>query len=283
MEKIGLLICGNSGIDYVDINYPLEVIRARLFIDEKDYEDFIDITADDFYKILKENNNVKTSTAQPSTGEIIQKIEKLKSQGYTDFISIMISSGLAGNYSHTVFASSMVTGITPHVIDSKSVSFGQIILVKRAVELIKEGLKVKDIVEELEEYKKRIQMFVLVKDLKYLIKSGRLSIAKGIAGLLLRLKPILSFNENGELVPIEKIRTYQKARRRLLDLAKREIDNGCEVIALGYTNNKEEVEAIKNEILKYKSDLNIELYQLTPVVGSHAGPGTCGFGVVRKK
>lgn len=283
MEKIGLLICGNSGIDYVKVDYPLEVIRARLFIDGKEYEDFVDIKAEEFYEKLEKNIFVKTSTAQPSTGEILNKIEKLKEQGYTDYIAIMISSGLAGNYSHVVFASSLITGITPHIIDSRSVSFGQIMLVEEAVRLIKKGYKVKEIVKRLEEYKKRIQIFVLVKDLRFLIRSGRLSIAKGMAGILLRVKPILSFNEKGELVPFERIRTYQKARKRLIELAKNEIDNECEILAIGYTNNKEEAEKLKAEIQVFNQDLEIKLYSLTPVVGSHAGPGTCGFGVVRKQ
>lgn len=282
MKKIGLLICGNSGIDYVDIDYPMEVIRAKLFIDGKEYEDFVDITVDEFYKILDEQPNVRTTTAQPATGEILEKVERLKKQGYTDIISIMISSGLAGNYQHVVFASSMVTGVNMHVIDSLSVSYGQVFLVHEAVRLIKEGLDVLEIVERLEEYKKRIKIFVLVKDLRYLIRSGRLSIAKGMAGILLRMKPILTFNEEGGLYPSEKIRTYKKARERLIQLALELIEQGVLQFGLGYTNNEEEVLEIKEELLTHYPDLDIVLFPLTPVVGSHAGPGTYGVGAVMK-
>ncbi len=283
MKKIGLLICGNSGIDYVNIGYPLEVIRARLIINDKEYEDFVDIKAETFYSMLENNPDLKTTTAQPSTGEIVSKIEKLRDAGYEEIISVIISSKLAGNYNHVKFASEMVSGVKVHVIDSRSVSFGQTILVLRAVELIKKGWTAEEIVKDIEEYKTRIQIFVLVKDIKYLIRSGRLSIAKGVVGILLKIKPILSFNEEGELVPTERIRTYKKAKERLLELAQQEIDDDCEIFALGYTNNKEEVEEIKAEILKNNPNLKIELYPLTPVVGSHAGPGTSGFGVVRKK
>lgn len=117
MEKIGLLVCGNSGIDYVSVDHPFEIIRSTLVIDGEEYEDFVDIKADDFYNRLAENPNVDLSTAQASTGVIAEKFEKMKKEGYTDVVAVIISSKLSGTYQNVVLASELVEGINVHIID----------------------------------------------------------------------------------------------------------------------------------------------------------------------
>lgn len=282
MEKIGILVCSNSGIDYEKTEYPYVVARSKLIIDGKEYEDYIDITADEFYQILVKNPNVPLSTAQVSTGELIDIYECFKKQGYTDIIAISISSKLSGIYQNMVLAAQMVEGINVHILDSKTVSYGQMYLVELAASMIKKGKQSKEIMEKLIDIRDRIQIFVLVDTLKFLVKNGRLSVTSGALGTLLKIKPLLNFDKEGRLVAYEKIRTSSKARARFMELAKMEIDKGVEAMFLAYTNNKEFVEEIKKELLEYKPDLQIKVAPLTPVVGAHAGPGTCGFGFVRK-
>ncbi len=282
MEKIGILVCSNSGIDYEKVDYHYVVARSKLIIDGKEFEDYIDITADQFYQILVENPNVPLSTAQVSTGELVEIYNGFKKQGYTDIIAISISSKLSGIYQNMVLASQMVEGINIHIIDSKTVSYGQMYLVELAASMIKEGKKSAEIMEKLTDVRERIQIFVLVDTLKFLVKNGRLSVTSGALGTLLKIKPLLNFDNDGRLVAYEKIRTSSKARARFMELAKAEIDKGVEAMFLAYTNNKEFVEEIKRELLEYEPSLDIKVAPLTPVVGAHAGPGTCGFGFVRK-
>ncbi|NMA05514.1 MAG: DegV family protein [Acholeplasmataceae bacterium] len=282
MEKIGILICSNSGIDYENVTYPYVVARSKLIIDGKEYEDYIDITADHFYQILVKNPNVPLSTAQVSTGELVEIYNNFKAQGYTDIVAISISSKLSGIYQNMVLASQMVEGINVHILDSKTVSYGQMYLVEYLASMIKEGKQSKEIMEKLTEKRDRIQIFVLVDTLKFLVKNGRLSVTSGALGTLLKIKPLLNFDSEGRLVAYEKIRTASKARARFMELAKGEIDKGVEAMFLAYTNNKEFVEEIRRELLEYKPELEIKMAPLTPVVGAHAGPGTCGFGFVKK-
>ena len=282
MEKIGILVCGNSGIDYEKVDYPFVVARSKLIIDGKEYEDYIDITAEQFYQILVKNPNVPLSTAQASTGELIDIYNNFKKQGYTDVVAISISSKLSGTHQNMILASQMIEGLKVHVLDSKTVSYGQMYLVNTAAFMIKQGKKAEEIMQKLLEMRDRIQIFVLVDTLKFLVKNGRLSATSGALGTLLKIKPLLNFDKDGRLVPYEKIRTSSKARARFMELAKAEIDKGVEEMFLAYTNNKEFIEEIKKELLEYKPNLKIKIAPLTPVVGAHAGPGTCGFGFVRK-
>ncbi len=283
MSKIGILVCGNSGIDYEKVDYPFTVVHSQLIINNESYEDYVDITAEEFYDKIDKNPNIPLSTAQASTGEFINAIEKFKEEGYTDIIAIIISSKLSGTYQNIMLAKEIVEGINVHAVDSLSVSYGQMILVNKTIELIKEGKSALEIFAYLDEMKHGIHVYVLVDTLKFLVKNGRLSAASGAIGSLLKIKPLLHINETGHLVPLEKIRTSSKARKRFIEIALSEIDKGIDDFFLAYTNNKDYVEKIKEEILQTHPNLKIHLCPLTPVVGAHAGPGTCGFGFVTKK
>lgn len=283
MNKIGLLICGNSGIDYESVSYPYEVVHSLLIIDGKEYEDFVDIKADEFYRRIALNPDVSLSTAQASTGEMLEKLTKLKNDGYKDIIVITIAAPLSGTYQNAVLASQMIEDVNVYVHDSTSVSYGQMAQVYRAIDLIKEGKTPEEIINDLKDLQSRIQLYVLVDTLKFLVKNGRLSATSGAIGSLLKIKPLLHFTETGQLIPLEKIRTASKARKRLLEIAKEEIKNGVEMAFIAYTNNKDFADELRVELLKEFPGLTINLYPLTPVVGAHAGPGTAGIGVIRKK
>ncbi|MFA5719898.1 MAG: DegV family protein [Acholeplasmataceae bacterium] len=282
MNKVAILVCGNSGIDYEKVEHPFVVVHSKLIIDGKEYEDFVDIKADEFYQILVKNPDVSLSTTQASTGELVDIYEAFKKQGFNEVIAISISSKLSGTYQNMVLASQMVEGISVYVLDSHTVSYGQMFLVHKAIEYLQQGLSTKAIMDKLNEDKKHIQIYVLVDTLKFLVKNGRLSTTSGAIGSLLKIKPLLNFTDDGRLVPFEKIRTSSKARARFIELAKQEIDAGVVGVFLAYTNNKEYVEDIKQELLEYNPNIEIKVVPLTPVVGAHAGPGTCGFGVIRK-
>ena len=97
-QKIATIVCGNSGIDYIDHQYSIDVFRSILLIDQEEYTDFIDITADNFYKQLKLNPNLDINTSQTATGFMLDVYKRLEKEGYTDVIVVTISSKLSGTY-----------------------------------------------------------------------------------------------------------------------------------------------------------------------------------------
>lgn len=282
MSKIGLMVCGNSGIDYINVDYPVKVIHSTLNLGDKEYEDYVDITAETFYNTVVSNPDIAISTSQTPTGKIAEVYEEFKKEGYTSVIAIMISSKLSGTYQGAVLASTLVEGLDIHVIDSKSVSHGEYYLVQKAIEMIKAGKKAEEIKATLEQLREKIRIMVLVDTLKYLVKNGRLSATSGFLGTLLKIKPLLHVTPEGALVPLEKIRTTSKARERLLEILIEETKNKKVDIFLAYTNNKIDAEHLKNLILEQKPDVLVELVPLTPVVGAHAGPGTIGVGYIER-
>lgn len=279
-EKIGLVVCGNSGIDYMSLNYPVKVIRSTLNLDGKEYEDYVDIQAKEFYKLIEENPSIDVSTSQTSTGKIASVYEELKEEGYTDVIVVVISSKLSGTYQGAMLAKDMVKDINVYVVDSRSVSYGEAYLVLEAIRLIKEGKKKIEIIDYLEKIRDHIYIYVLVDTLKFLVKNGRLSATSGFLGTLLKIKPLLNIQKDGSLVPYEKIRTTNKAQSRLIEIIEGNIKEKNVIMFIAYTNNKEKAQELKDIFLKYRKDITIELVPLTPVVGAHAGPGTLGIGYI---
>ncbi|MCR3905913.1 MAG: DegV family protein [Tenericutes bacterium] len=279
-EKIGLVVCGNSGVDYMKLDYPVKLIRATLNLGGKEYEDYVDIQAKEFYDVITANPDIDVSTSQTSTGKIASVYEELKEEGYTEVIAIVISSKLSGTYQGAVLAKDMVPGINVYVIDSRSVSYGEAYLVLEAIKMIKNGSKTRDIIDKLEKIRDNIYIYVLVDTLKYLVKNGRLSATSGFLGTLLKIKPLLHVQRDGSLVPFEKIRTTSKAQARLVEVIKHDIEGKNVVMFIAYTNNEEKAKEIKQQILEIRQDVTVELVPLTPVVGAHAGPGTLGVGYI---
>ncbi len=279
-EKIGIVVCGNSGVDYMKLDYPVKLIRSTLNLGGKEYEDYVDIQAKEFYDIINANPDIDVSTSQTSTGKIASVYEELKDEGYTDVIAVVISSKLSGTYQGAILAKDMVPGINVYVIDSRSVSYGEAYLVLEAIKMIKNGSKVRDIIDKLEKIRDNIYIYVLVDTLKFLVKNGRLSTTSGFLGTLLKIKPLLHIQRDGSLVPFEKIRTTGKAQQRLVEVVSHDIEGKNVVMFIVYTNNREKAEEIKAQFLAVRPDISVEVVPLTPVVGAHAGPGTLGVGYI---
>ncbi|MGI6787811.1 MAG: DegV family protein [Acholeplasmataceae bacterium] len=280
-RKIGVIICSNSGADYETFDYPIEKIYTNLHLNDVIYKDYVDIAAEDFYNRIKTEPNLDIKTSQPPVGEIVQKYKELKKKGYQDILVITISNKLSGTYSGCVIASEMVEGVNVRVVDSKSVSYGELYLLLEAIKLIKAGHTLDEVADTVEAIIPKINVLVYVDTLKFLVKNGRLSATKGALATLLRIKPILRITqEDGALVPYEKIRTSKKAIKRIYEIFEKET-KGKDIIGfVAYTDNKEFGEKVRKHLLTIRPDIKVELVQLTPVVGAHAGPGTLGVGYV---
>ncbi len=284
MAKTGLVVCGNSGIDYIDHDYDIRVIRSTLIFGDEEYTDFIDIKAEDFYQSLKENPELHPTTAQTATGVILETYEMLKADGYTDIIVVTISSKLSGTYEGARIAGNMIDDVNVHVFDSKSVAYGEAYMILTAAEMATQGKSVPEIIDKLSHIRENQGLLVSVDTLKFLVKNGRLSGASGLMGSFLKIKPMLHLTREGRVEPIEKIRTRKKAINRIVEkFLKERTEENLEVF-LVHANAFDALDDVKNRILEVRPELGtIEDYPLTPVVGAHAGPGALAIGWIIKE
>jgi DegV family protein with EDD domain len=282
-SKIAIIVCGNSGIDYMKHEYKIDVFRSILYVDEKEFEDFVDITAENFYQTLITYPETDVKTSQTATGKMLEVYKRLQSEGYTEALVVTIGSLLSGTYQNAVLASDMIDNFKVTVFDSKSVTYPEAKMALTAAKLVKAGKTVEQILPVLEDMRSKTTIYFAVDTLKYLIKNGRLSVAKGFIANLLKLKPLLWVNKDGKIESVEKIKTSNGARRRLLEKFFEETQGLEFEPFVIYTNNLEIAQDFVRQIKeKYPNIKEVPTYPLTPVVGAHAGPGAIALGYIRK-
>ncbi len=283
MSKIGLLVCGNSGIDYIDHPYDISVIRSILFVGDKEYSDYIDIKADDFYQMLLNDSSITPSTAQAATGVILEQYQEMIDKGYDELLVISVSQRLSGTYEGCVLAANMIDDVKITVFDSKTVSYPEARMILDAAKLANEGKTVDEIVEHLSKLRDSHRILFSVETLRYLVKNGRLSGASGFIGGMLKIKPMLEVTHDGRVEAVEKIRTLPKATNRLIEKFLEELGEKDVEVFMIEAKSQERVNYIRKMIQEARPDIKeIKAYPLTPVVGAHAGPGCVGIGYIVK-
>ena len=280
MEKIGVAVCGNSGIDYLVHDKGIRKFRSLLNIGSKEFEDFVDISSDDFYSRLEKNPDLDISTSQTSTGKILEMYEEMKAAGYNKLLVITISKLLSGTYQNAVLAAKTID-IDVIVYDSLSLTYIEALMAMTAKKMADENKPLEEIIAQLDKIRDNNHVYITVNTLKYLVKNGRLSGVAGALGSLLKLRPLLHISKDGRVETLDKIRTTTKAREELKQRILKEVKGKDVISFIVYTNNMEEMLDLKDE-LETHGLKDVLLIPLTPVVGCHAGPGTMGVGYIEK-
>jgi DegV family protein with EDD domain len=247
----------------------ITVVPVYLRFGKQVYRDRVDITEEEFYQRLLQDP-VHPNTTQPSPQDFASVYEKL-SQEADGIISIHITSKLSGTYNSAVQGKKMVENRCPiEIVDSQTLSIAVGLIVMQASIMVKSGMSLQQIVDELGKIIPKVHLLILFDTLKYLVKGGRIGKAKGLVGSVLNVKPLLAVRD-GELMPSGQVRTRSKGMDRLVDFAK----NAKEIqdLAILYSTTPDEAQALverTNSI--FPKDRTI-LARLGPGLGVHGGPG----------
>ncbi|KFZ26028.1 MAG: DegV domain-containing protein [Candidatus Izimaplasma bacterium HR2] len=284
MQKIGIVVCGNSGIDYIDHEYDIPVIRSILLMRGEEYTDFVDISAEDFYKSLNEDDKLIASTSQASTGEMLEIYEAAKAKGYEQLLVISISQKLSGTYENATLAANMMGEYKVTVFNSLTLSYPQAKMALEAAKMAKEDKSLEEIIEHMEYIRDNHTIWFAVDTLKYLVANGRLSGASGFVGSLLKLKPLLQVSKEGTIDSVEKIRTTYKAANKVVENFLAETEGKDVEPFIIHSHAPERVARVRKMVMDARPDIKeIKDYPLTPVVGAHAGPNIVAMGYIINK
>ncbi|OAZ60356.1 Protein DegV [Bacillus siamensis] len=257
--------------------HHIHMIPLQVVFGEKTFREETELDWRSFYKEVKNHDELPT-TSQPSFGELIALYEEL-GKTYDAVISIHLSSGISGTYNSAASANAMVDNIEVYPFDSEISCLAQGFYALKAAQLIKDGVdSPEEILKELEEMKKTVRAYFMVDDLSHLQRGGRLSSAQAFIGGLLKVKPILHF-DNKVIVPFEKIRTRKKAISRIFELFGEDASKGIPMrAAVIHANREGEAADIIQELSgKYP---HVEFYNsyFGAVIGTHLGEGAIGIG-----
>ena len=278
MTKIAVVTDSTAYIpkDFVDL-HNIRVIPLRIHWDDNTLVDGVDITPAQFYERLEKSSTIP-STSQPSTGDFLQAFKELAPH-YDGIVAPLISSGISGTVASAKSAVSMFSEIPVEIIDTHLTSAGLGLVVNAAAQAVSEGKSLKEIKQYAEGIVKRLKLFFVVDTLKYLHKNGRIGGASRYFGSALSIKPILYLDEQGKIDALEKVRTKRKAIERLIQLAVEQADGKPVNVGVMHANAIKEANNLQEKLLEQLDCKQIGIYDISPVIGVHVGPGTVGLAI----
>ncbi len=272
--KINVIIDSGSDFTAKEIEENgLCVLPLKVSFGENTYLDGVDITIEEFFKRLKSSSTLP-KTSQISPFEYEKEFKRIKEAGEKALV-ITISAEFSGCYQSACIAANEYSDIV-RVVDSKSVSLGERIVAKRAMELIGLGKDLDEIESVLNEEIKRIKTVAALDTLTYLKKGGRLSTSAFLAGSLLALKPIVHVID-GKVEFVCTARGRKKVHSTLNRVIEEEgkIDKNLPR-SLAYSDTDKSIldSFISDSPELFGSDLSAyEIAGIGPAIGTHIGPG----------
>ena len=250
---------------------------------EQEYYDGVNLTPQDFWEKMVESD-VLPKTSLINSFRFEEAFANHTKNG-EELIVITISSKLSGTYASAKQASEKFGGKV-HVIDSLNACVGERLLCDYALRLIKQGLSAQDIVNELEEKKKKIKVMALLGTLEYLKKGGRISKAVAFAGQMISIKPVVGVVD-GEVKLIGKALGSRKGNNLLNKLVQ---EAGGIDFSMPFATIWSGLDtATLDKYIKDSANIwaghtdYVPKYILGATIGSHVGPGVVGVAFFENK
>ena len=276
MSKVAVMTDSNSGITQSQAKeLGITVVPMPFYIDGKLYYEDIDLTQEDFYRMLEKGGDI--STSMPAVGDLIDRWEALL-KDYDEIVYIPMSSGLSSSCA-TAKALAQDYEAKVFVVDNQRISVTMKQTVFEAMKMAEHGKTAAEIRDILEATKFESTIYIMVDTLSYLKKGGRITPAAAALGTLLKLKPVLQIRGE-KLDAFAKARTIKQAKQIMLDAIKTDMDQVLHdpdgkhtKIAMAHTHNEEAIMQFKEEAQAIWPDHDIMVDPLSLSVSCHIGPG----------
>ena len=280
LKKIALITDSSCDLKLEIIKeYNIELLPLRIIYKDKEFLDKITLTPKEMYASLEEEIPTTSLPDLKYTEEIIKKIKK---EGFTDAIVITVSSKLSGTYNSLRLICEDHDELNFHFFDTKTLGYPQGVIVLETAKMIKEDKPLEEILDNLEDIRKRTHGYITFKTLEYLKKGGRIGKVAGTIGDMLHLKPIVSSNDEGVLYNYAKARGRKKALLKMKNILNEYLNKcKCKVwILSGDCDDeaREFFELVKN----HPNIIEISLQEIGAAMGIHTGPGALGLALLEE-
>jgi DegV family protein with EDD domain len=254
--------------------YGITILPLYINFGLESYRDGIDLTREAFYARLPVCDSLPT-TAMPGPQVFLEAYERLADEGATEILSVHISKSLSAVIDTAHLAARQAsTPVT--VFDSGTLSLGTGFLVWAAAEAAAQGYAMDDIVALMKEQIQRTRVFAVLETLEFLRRSGRMNRVMAALGRWLQMKPLLKMHDGNPTA--EKIRRTEAAIQRLIVLLEEQLP--LERVALVHTHSLKKAQDLRHRVQHLLPEGEVLSVDITPVLGTHLGPGAVGFACV---
>lgn len=273
--------------EYIKKNLNIDIVPYYVTFDSVNYyKELEDIKVDEFYNKI-ESENLFPKTSLPTVQDYINTFEKyLKKE--TDVVCMCLSQKFSGSFQSAINAKNILLETYPNrrieIIDTILATGAQGLLVYEAAKMCYNKMPLDTMIKKIENLKETAKINFTVDSLDYLQRGGRIGKVSALAGTILNIKPIIIL-QNGELIPVKKIRGTKKAIKTIIDMTLEEILNNkdkykiCILTAQRYNEAIEIKNILQNE---YKFDVIDEIFRIGATIGTHTGPSAIGICYIKK-
>jgi fatty acid kinase fatty acid binding subunit len=239
--------------------------------------DIVDLHA--FYERLRVSDQTVT-TSQPSVGDFISVYEPLLADG-KEIVSIHLSSGISGTCESAMQARERLTaegkgGERITVVDSRTGAGGMGLMILAAAHAAEKGGSAAEVTENANAAREVLKIWFAVDTLDYLRRGGRIGAARAWIGTTLKIKPILTLEE--EITPIERVRTRSRAFERMVDYGRQRHEAGADGWVVQHVQDPENAQRLVEACKPIFGSDPVFTSEVGPVIGAHVGPGLLGIG-----
>lgn len=273
--------CCNLLEDMID-DFGIHVLPLTFMVDGEDavYQSYLKGERTDlkqFYTMMREGKVFKTSL--PNLVESEALFRELLDAG-RDVLYLAFSSGLSGTYQALSIMLAQLQEEYPerkvYAVDTLAASGGQGLLVWHAVQHARAGESIDEVRDWVEENKLHLAHWFTVDDLMFLFRGGRVSKTAAWAGTLLNIKPVLHVDDEGRLIPMEKVRGRKKSLAALVDHMEKSALQPVsdQMVFITHGDCLEDAQFVAEKVKERFGVKEVVINYVDPVIGAHSGPGT---------
>lgn len=267
--------------DMID-EFGLHILPLTFMVDGEDtvYQSYLEGEHTDlaqFYTMMRDGKVITTSL--PNLAESEALMRGLLEQG-RDILYLGFSSGLSGTYEATELLMRDLAKDFPerklYAVDTLAASGGEGLLVWHAVQRARAGAGIDEVRDWVEDNKLNLAHWFTVDDLMFLFRGGRVSKTSAWAGTMLNIKPVMHVDDEGHLVPLEKVRGRKKSLNALVDHMEKSAiaPIGEQMVFITHGDCLEEAEYVAEQVKSRFGVKEVVINYVDPVIGAHSGPGT---------
>jgi fatty acid kinase/fatty acid kinase fatty acid binding subunit len=279
-DRRALAVVTDSSADLPDAildRHRIAMVPLQVVFGNSTFRDRVELKPDEFYRRLRESAEVPT-TSQPAPADFIQAFRNAREEA-DEVVAVLLGSTLSGTFA-TAQAAIRAAGLQRiHLVDSRSASFGVGLLALRGAELAESGWTGQRIAAELARVRSRSGMLLTVDRYDNLLRGGRISRSKAWLAGMLDVKPILSFDGEGHVVPIERVRGRENLEARVLSQLEQRLTPRPSMIRFGvaHADAPDVARRIQAALVERYHPRDCFVAPATGVLATHVGPGAWGI------
>lgn len=260
----------------------VHMVPVKVLFGKDSYIDKLALSPPRFYNLLRTRSDVIGTTSQPAPADF-EKTFAFLSEHYRHVVYVALSGALSGTIKSAISALERLEHRNSiHIIDSKTVTIGAGLIVRRAVEAVENGKKIQDVLQLIENLVERTKLLITIPSLEALIRSGRIGKTKGIIARMMGLRPLLTLNSEGRVVKAAMVHGAEKGREKIVALMQRSIARDKETdFAVAHVDSADTgrwfQHRIEAEFLPVRDTFVLDA---SPALALHTGFGTAAVAYI---